>query len=103
MKIFTDNCHVQLTAAYELATAIAEAVKRNLHNMKIRYDYSDGDIGRYRLEGRLQDSRWTLSHCVLSENGFMTKEKECCWLQTEYALEVLTMAYVEGLTDFMNS
>lgn len=33
----------------------------------------------------------------------MTKEKECCWLQTEDALEVLTMAYVEGLTDFMNS
>ena len=53
MKIFTDNCHVQLTAAYELATAIAEAVKRNLPNMKIRYDYSVGDIGRYRLGVRL--------------------------------------------------
>lgn len=43
-KIFTDNCHVQITAAYYLATAIAEAVKRNIPNIKIRYDYSDGDI-----------------------------------------------------------
>lgn len=41
---------------------------------------------RYRLGGRLQNPWWTLSHCVLSENGFMTKEKECCWLQTEDAL-----------------
>lgn len=44
MKIFTDNCQVQITAAYYFATAIAEAVKRNIPNIKIRYDYSDGDI-----------------------------------------------------------
>lgn len=44
MKIFTDNCQVQITAAYYFATTIAEAVKRNIPNIKIRYDYSDGDI-----------------------------------------------------------
>ena len=86
------------TAADELATAIAEAAKRNLPNMKIRSDFSDGDID---WEEDFKILRGTLCPCVLSENGFMTNEKECRWLMTEEAVEAIAMAHVEGIVNYL--
>ena len=57
------------TAADELATAIAEAAKTNLPAMRMRADFSDGDID---FEEGFKILRGTLCPCVLSENGFMT-------------------------------
>lgn len=68
-SIFTSKGN---TAEDRLATCIAEAAKKHLSDMKMRADYSDGDIdfeeGFYLL-------KHTMPACVLSENGFMTNEK----------------------------
>lgn len=86
------------TAADELATTIAEAAKRNLPNMKIRSDFSDGDID---WEEDFYILKHTLCPCVLSENGFMTNEKECRWIQTEEAIEAIARTHVEGITKYL--
>lgn len=86
------------TAADELATAIAEAAKTNLPAMRMRTDFSDGDID---FEEGFKILRGTLCPCVLSENGFMTNEKECRWLQTEEALSALVKTHVEGIVNYL--
>ena len=86
------------TAADELATAIAEAAKTNPPAMKMRADFSDGDID---FEEDFKILRGTLCPCVLSENGFMTNEKECRWLQTEEALSALVKTHVEGIVNYL--
>ena len=86
------------TAADELATSIAEAAKTNLPAMKMRADFSDGDID---FEEDFKILRGTLCACVLSENGFMTNEKECRWLQTEEALSALVKTHVEGIVNYL--
>ena len=88
------------TAADELATAIAEAAKTNLPAMKMRADFSDGDID---FEEDFKILRGTLCACVLSENGFMTNEQECRWLQTEEALSALVKTHVEGIVNYLTT
>ena len=85
------------TAADRLADCIAEAAKVNLPTMKMRGDYSDGDID-YEEEFYLL--KQTMPACVLSENGFMTNEKECRWLQTEEALSAIVKTHVEGIMNY---
>lgn len=86
------------TAADKLATAIAEAAKTNLPAMRMRADFSDGDID---FEEGFKILRGTLCPCVLSENGFMTNEKECRRLQTEEALSALVKTHVEGIVNYL--
>ena len=86
------------TAADELATAIAEAAKTNLPAMKMRADFTDGDID---FEEDFKILRGTLCPCVLSENGFMTNEKEFRWLQTEEAIEAIVKTHVEGIVNYL--
>ena len=86
------------TAADRLADCIAEAAKVNLPTMKMRGDYSDGDID-YEEEFYLL--KQTMPACVLSENGFMTNEKECRWLQTEEALSAIVKTHVEGIVNYL--
>ncbi|MDO5443590.1 MAG: N-acetylmuramoyl-L-alanine amidase [Bacteroidia bacterium] len=86
------------TAADELATCIAEAAANNLPSMRMRADYSDGDID---WEEDFYILKHTMCPCVLSENGFMTNEKECRWLQTEDALAALTKTHVEGIVNYL--
>lgn len=86
------------TAADRLADCIAEAAKVNLPTMKMRGDYSDGDID-YEEEFYLL--KQTMPACVLSENGFMTNEKEFRWLQTEEALSAIVKTHVEGIVNYL--
>ena len=86
------------TAADRLADCIAEAAKVNLPTMKMRGDYSDGDID---YEEEFYILKHTIPACVLSENGFMTNEKECRWLQTEEALSALVKTHVEGIVNYL--
>ena len=90
-SIFTS---VGNTAADRLADRIAEAAKLYLPTMKMRGDWSDGDID---YEEEFYILKHTLCPCVLSENGFMTNEKECRWLQTEEALLALVKTHIEGI------
>lgn len=86
------------TPADRLATYIGEAAKKHLPDMKMRADYSDGDID-------WEESFYLLVHtlcpCVLTENGFMTNEQECRWLQTEPAIESISLTHVEGIVSYL--
>lgn len=86
------------TKADDLAEQLAKAAIKNLPQMKMRADFSDGDID---FEEGFKILRGTLCPCVLSENGFMTNEKECRWLQTEEALSALVKTHVEGIVNYL--
>ena len=58
----------------------------------------DGDID---YEEDFYILKHTMCPCVLSENGFMTNEKECRWLQTEEALSALVKTHIEGITVYL--
>ena len=68
--------------------------------MKLRGDYSDGDID---YEEGFYILKHTMCPAVLTENGYMTNEKECRWLQTEEAIESIVMTHVEGITEYLAS
>ena len=68
--------------------------------MKLRGDYSDGDID---YEDGFYILKHTMCPAVLTENGYMTNEKECRWLQTEDAIEAIAMTHVEGSTEYLAS
>ena len=86
------------TAADDLTTSIAEAAKINLPAMRLRSDYSDGDIDR---EEDFYILKHTLCPAVLTENWFMTNEKECRWLQTEEAIESISKTHIEGIVRYI--
>lgn len=88
------------TAADRLANCIAEAAAKHLPSMKLRGDYSDGDID---YEEGFYILKHTMCPAVLTENGYMTNEKECRWLQTEEAIEAITNLHVEGITEYLAS
>ena len=94
-SIFTS---VGNTAADRLADCVAEAAKANLPSMKMRGNFSDGDID---YEEGFYILKHTMCPAVLTENGFMTNEKECRWLQTEEALEAIIETQVEGITSYL--
>lgn len=86
------------TAADSLANCIAEAAKKYFPEMQLRADFSDGDI-------YFEESFYLLTHTlcpsVLSENGFMTNEQECRWLQTHAARQAITDLHVEGIIEYL--
>ena len=86
------------TAADSLANCIAEAARKYLPDMRLRADYSDGDID---FEEDFYILKHTMPACVLSENGFMTNEKECRWLQTREAKQAITDLHVEGIIEYL--
>ena len=86
------------TAADKLATAIAEAAKKYLPDMQMRADWSDGDID---FEEEFYILKHTKCPAVLSENGFMTNEQECRWLQTRQAKQAITDLHVEGIIEYL--
>ena len=88
------------TAADRLANCIAEAAAKHLPSMKLRGDYSDGDID---YEEGFYILKHTMCPAVLTENDFMTNEKECRWLQTEEAIESIVMTHVEGTTSYLTN
>lgn len=87
------------TDADALATCIFEAAKKYLPEMQMRTDDSDGDPD---FEEAFYILRHSLCPAVLSENGFMTNEQECRWLQTEPAIESIAMTHVDGIVNYLN-
>ena len=86
------------TAADALATCIFEAAKKYLPDMQMRTDNSDGDPD---FEEAFYILRHSLCPAVLSENGFMTNEQECRWLQTRAAEQAIVDLHVEGITEYL--
>lgn len=86
------------TAADDLTTSIAETAKINPPAMRLRSDYSDGDID---WEEDFFILKHTLCSAVLTENGFMTNEKECRWLQTEEAIKSISKTQIEGIVRYL--
>ena len=86
------------TAADSLANCIAEAAKKYLLEMQLRGDWSDGDID---FEESFYLLNKTLCPAVLSENGFMTNEQECRWLQTRKARQAIVDLHVEGISEYV--
>lgn len=86
------------TAADTLATCIFEAAKKYLPDMQLRTDNSDGDPD---FEESFYILRHSLCPAVLSENGYMTNEKECLWLQTRAARQAIVDLHVEGIVDWI--
>jgi len=82
---------------YRLADCIGKTAAIHLSSMKIRGDWSDGDID---YEEGFYILKHTLCPCILTENGFMTNEQECRWLQTDEALEAITMTHVDGIAKY---
>ena len=66
--------------------------------MRLRCDLQDGD---FDYEEDFYILRKTLCACVLSENGFMTNEKECHWLMSEEAIETIARTHVEGIREYL--
>lgn len=87
------------TAADDLTTSIAEAAKFNLPAMSLHSDYSDADID---WKEDFYILKHTLCPAVLTENGFMTNEKECRWLQTEEAIESISKTHIRYLIQYKN-
>ena len=86
------------TAADALATCIFEAVRKYLPEMQMRTDNSDGDPD---FEEAFYILRHSLCPAVLSENGFMTNEQECRWLQAHAAKQAIVDLHVEGITEYL--
>lgn len=68
--------------------------------MQMRTDNSDGDPD---FEEWFYLLRHSLCPAVLSENGFMTNEQECRWLQTRAAKQAIVDLHVEGITEYLAS
>ena len=87
------------TAADALATCIFDAAKKYLPDMQMRTDNSDGDPD---FEDAFYILRHSLCPAVLSENGFMTNEQECRWLQTRAAKQAIVDLHVEGIIEYLS-
>ena len=59
--------------------------------------------GRSRTDEAFCILRHSLCPAVLSENGFMTNEQECRWLQTRAAKQAIVDLHVEGITEYLDS
>ena len=88
------------TAADALATCIFEAAKKYLPDMQMRTDNSDGDPD---FEEAFYILRHSLCPAILSENGFMTNEQECRWLQTRAAKQAIVDLHVKGIIEYLLS
>lgn len=94
-SIFTS---VGNTAADRLADCIAEAAKVNLPLIKMRGDFSDGDID---YEEGFYILKHTKCPAVLTENGFMTNRKNVEFLQSRAGKQAIVDLHVEGIIEYL--
>ena len=87
------------TAADGLATCLAEAAINYLPNMRMRSDYSDGDVD---LEEGFYILRHTMSPAVLTENGFFTNEQELQFIESKAGKQAIVDLHVEGIIEYLN-
>ena len=88
------------TKSDSLATCLAEAAKKYLPNMKLRADFSDGDVD---YEESFFILRRTLCPAVLTENGFYTNENDLRFMESQTGIRAFADLHVEGITEYLLS
>ena len=88
------------TKSDSLATCLAEAAKKYLPDMKLRADFSDGDVD---YEESFFILRRTLCPAVLTENGFYTNEDDLRFMESQTGIRAFADLHVEGITEYLLS
>ena len=86
------------TKSDRLATCLYEAAKKNLTNVKLRTDYSDGDPDK---ESHLYVLRNTKCAAVLTENMFQDNKGDVDYLLSEAGRHAIVRMHVEGILRYL--
>lgn len=88
------------TKADALATCLYEAAKKNLKDVKIRTDFSDGDPDK---EANLYVLKHTNCPAVLTENLFQDNKSDVEYLQSDKGFHEIVRIHVEGILNYIKS
>ena len=87
------------TKSDRLATCLYEAARKNLTNVKLRTDYSDGDPDK---ESHLYVLRNTKCAAVLTENMFQDNKEDVDYLLSEAGRHAIVRTHVEGILKYID-
>ena len=88
------------TKADALATCLYEAGKKNLKDVKIRTDFSDGDPGK---EANLYVLKHTNCPAVLTENLFQDNKNDVDYLLSDKGFHEIVRIHVEGILEYFKA
>ena len=86
------------TKSDTLATYIYNAAKKNLENVKMRTDFSDGDADK---EANLYVLKNTNCPAVLTENFFQDNKKDVDYLLSDEGFNAIVRLHVEGILQYI--
>ena len=84
------------TKADDLAEQLAKAAIKNLPQMKMRAEKSDGDLD---YEENFYILKHTVCPAVLTENGFYTNKEDLAILESREGRRAITDLHVEGIIE----
>ena len=94
-SVYTTKGQTQSDA---LAEQLARAAAKNLPQMKLRTDHSDGDAD---YEENFYILRHTLCPAVLTENGFYTNPHDLTILESHSGQRSIIDLHLEGITEYL--
>ena len=94
-SVYTTKGQTQSDA---LAEQLARAAAKNLPQMKLRTDHSDGDAD---YEENFYLLRHTLCPAVLTENGFYTNLHDLALLESRTTQRAIIDLHLEGITEYL--
>ena len=86
------------TKADDLAEQLAKAAIKNLPQMKMRAEKSDGDLD---YEETFYSLKHTACPAVLTENGFYTNKEDLAILESREGRRAITDLHVEGIVEHL--
>ena len=86
------------TKADDLAEQLAKAAIKNLPQMKMRAEKSDGD---FDYEENFYILKHTACPAVLTENGFYTNKEDLAILESREGRRAITDLHVEGIVEHL--
>ena len=86
------------TKADDLAEQLAKAAIKNLPQMKMRAEKSDGDLD---YEENFYILKHTACPAVLTENGFYTNKEDLAILESREGRRAITDLHVEGIVEHL--
>ena len=86
------------TKADDLAEQLAKAAIKNLPQMKMRAEKSDGDLD---YEENFYILKHTTCPAVLTENGFYTNKEDLAILESREGRRAITDLHVEGIVEHL--
>ncbi|WP_321479982.1 N-acetylmuramoyl-L-alanine amidase [uncultured Bacteroides sp.] len=88
------------TKSDALAECLYTAAEKNLPNMKMRKDLSDGDNDK---EANFYILKHTKCPAVLTENLFQDNKEDVDFLLSSKGKQAITKLHVDGITDYIKS